>query len=235
MKQFYILLLSLLSFSLTLSAQHKDFILPSILSDHAVLQRNSEVKLWGWCPSIWNLKIVCSWMPTDTIRTQADKNCAWSVYVNTPDAGGPHSIRFYGWQGRLEAEINDILMGESWLCSGQSNMEYNFNWRVSDAGDIGTMLANREVRFFKVPVGFSTQPLEKIGGKWEVCTPESYKDFSVVGFFFGQRLHGELNVPVGLIGSYWGGTAVQPWTPASTYALEPALEEKANRLPASWA
>ena len=216
-------------------AQNSEIIFPAIISDHAVMQRNSAVKLWGWCPSARDLKIVCSWTPNDTVFVSSGKSCYWETFVNTPKEEGPHSIRFYGWENTLLEEIKDILMGETWLCSGQSNMEYNFNSRVSDAGDITKALDNKKIRFFKVPRGFSKYPVERIEGKWEVCSPETYKDFSAVGFFFGQHLNEALNVPVGLIGSYWGGTSIEPWIDEFMYNHEKELFVKSQKQKAGWA
>lgn len=135
MKRIVYFLVSLLGFTKLAAQDPADFVLPSIISDHAVMQRDAEVKLWGWCPSVWDLKIVCSWAPNDTVHVSSDKYKYWETYINTPKAEGPHAIRFYGWEGKLCAEVKDILMGETWLCSGQSNMEYCFKWRVDDITD----------------------------------------------------------------------------------------------------
>ena len=123
MKRIVYFLVSLLGFTKLAAQDPADFVLPSIISDHAVMQRDAEVKLWGWCPSVWDLKIVCSWAPNDTVHVSSDKYKYWETYINTPKAEGPYAIRFYGWEGKLCAEVKDILMGETWLCSGQSNME----------------------------------------------------------------------------------------------------------------
>ena len=111
------------------------------------MQRDAEVKLWGWCPSVWDLKIVCSWAPNDTVHVSSDKYKYWETYVNTPKAEGPYTIQFYGWEGKLCAEVKDILMGETWLCSGQSNMEYCFKWRVDDITDRSTLFDNKRSFF----------------------------------------------------------------------------------------
>mgnify|MGYP006862810028 CR=1 FL=1 len=87
-----------------------DFYLPGLISDHAVMLRDADVKLWGWCPALWDLKIVCSWAPTDTVCVKSDKYNYWETSVRTPPDEGPHSIRFYGWQGQLVREVSDILL-----------------------------------------------------------------------------------------------------------------------------
>ena len=212
MKRIVYFLVSLLGFTKLAAQDPADFVLPSIISDHAVMQRDAEVKLWGWCPSVWDLKIVCSWAPNDTVHVSSDKYKYWETYVNTPKAEGPYTIQFYGWEGKLCAEVKDILMGETWLCSGQSNMEYCFKWRVDDITDRSTLFDNKKIRFFKVAKSSSAYPVERIQGKWEICSPETAEDFSVVAFCFGKKLNEGLgNLPVGLIGSYWGGTAIEPW------------------------
>lgn len=149
MKRIVYFLVSLLGFTKLAAQDPADFVLPSIISDHAVMQRDAEVKLWGWCPSVWDLKIVCSWAPNDTVHVSSDKYKYWETYINTPKAEGPYAIRFYGWEGKLCAEVKDILMGETWLCSGQSNMEYCFKWRVDDITDRSTLFDNKKIRFSK--------------------------------------------------------------------------------------
>ena len=222
MKRIITLIISILVM-FSISAQNPEFALPSIISDHAVMQRSSLVKLWGWCPSVWDLKIVCSWAPTDTVYVKSDMYCKWETNIRTPEEAGPHSICFYGWQNQLQKEIKDILMGETWLCSGQSNMEFSSNLRVSDAGDITKAIENKQIRFFKMSKATSKYPVERMAGQWEVCSSETYKDFSAVGFYFGQHLNDNLNVPIGLIGSYWGGTAIEPWIDECTFRQEKDL------------
>ena len=235
MKRIVYFLVSLLGFTKLAAQDPADFVLPSIISDHAVMQRDAEVKLWGWCPSVWDLKIVCSWAPNDTVHVSSDKYKYWETYINTPKAEGPYAIRFYGWEGKLCAEVKDILMGETWLCSGQSNMEYCFKWRVDDITDRSTLFDNKKIRFFKVAKSSSAYPVERIQGKWEICSPETAEDFSVVAFCFGKRLNEVLgNLPIGLIGSYWGGTAIEPWMDEFTLRHE-KLEEKTKALTAGWA
>jgi sialate O-acetylesterase len=227
-KALYVLLICMMSFT-GLSAQTEEFALPSIISDHAVMQRNAEVRLWGWCPGSWNLKIVCSWAPNDTIQTSSDIYCKWQAYIHTPSERGPFQIRFYGWENKLVKEVNDILMGEVWLCSGQSNMEYCFMWRVDDAKDVKSDTSNKEIRFFKVSKAASQFPVDRIEGKWVSCSYETCQNFSVVAYYFGSCLNEKLQVPVGLIGSYWGGTAIEPWIPDTSFQLEKSLYDKAKK------
>lgn len=235
MKKFAVIFLGLAA-SIMLKAQDPaDFVLPAIISDHAVMQRDSQVKLWGWCAAEWDLKIVCSWAEKDTIHVRSDKYNYWETIVHTPKEEGPFSIKFFGWQNELRAEVKDILMGEPWLCSGQSNMEFCFRWRVDDVPDRTRIFDNPKIRVFRVEKASSRYPVERIQGKWEIVSKEVMDDFSVVGYFFGKHLNEALgNVPVGLIGSYWGGTSIEPWMDEFILQHE-NLEPLTERLKSSWA
>jgi sialate O-acetylesterase len=208
--------------------------LPSIISNHAVLQQASEVKLWGWGPGSFKLCIVCSWQPIDTIAVQIGADCMWESLVKTPKAGGPYNIQFLC--GKQKLTVTDIVIGEVWLCSGQSNMEFNFHWGVSDAGDALQTCDNREIRFFQVTQSYDKYPQSDCRGEWKVCQATSAADFSAVGYFFGRSLNDKLNVPVGLIGSYWGGTCVQAWMPRTIFDKDSALMPLTRNIePYGWA
>ena len=210
--------------------------LPSIIGTHAVLQQSASVQLWGWAPSTIPVKISCSWAPSDTVFAMPGKDCAWNVSVNTPKAGGPYRITFISDQQKII--IDDILIGEVWLCSGQSNMEFNFTWTqgVLDAGDAVAKSANKSIRFFQVARGFSTFPQANCEGEWKVCSPETVAGMSVVGYFFGKKLNEVTGNPVGLIASYWGGSCVQSWIPGDVLEHDPALAKLADKArPVNWA
>ncbi len=214
-------LLWLLLYAAPQGLAQQDFRLPSIIGDHAVLQQSANVTLWGWCPAVWSMKIVCSWNPADTVIAIPGRNNAWSAVVRTPKAGGPYTIRFIG--DKESKEVRDVLVGEVWLCSGQSNMEYNVKWGVSDAGDALKQPANPQIRFFQPAHAFADYPQDDCPGEWKIIDSASIRDFSAVAYFFGRSINGRLQVPVGLIGSYWGGTSVQPWTPREVYEKDSAL------------
>jgi sialate O-acetylesterase len=130
--------------------------LPSILSNHAVMQASSNVKLWGWATCTIPVKIVCNWNASDTIAVMPKKDCSWEAMVKTPKAGGPYSITFTS--AKEQTTISDLLMGEVWLCSGQSNMEFNLNWGDLDAGNVLQTCKNNSIRFFIVERGFNDYP-----------------------------------------------------------------------------
>ena len=208
--------------------------LPAIISNHAVLQQSADVKLWGWAPASSPVKISCSWNPTDTVYTTPTKDWKWIATVKTPKAGGPYTITFLSDNQKIT--INDVLIGEVWLCSGQSNMEYNFNWgKVLDAGDAVAKSANKELRFFQLSHKYNNFPQTDCDGEWKISSPETVVNMSVAGYFFGKKLNETTKAPVGLIASYWGGTSVQVWTPSEVFNQDADLKKAADNLtPVQW-
>jgi sialate O-acetylesterase len=208
--------------------------LPSILSDHAVLQQSSDVKLWGLGPGAMEVSIVADWNSKDTITIPIGADCLWETTLKTPKAGGPYSIRFIC--GKQSITINDILTGEVWLCSGQSNMEFNAHWGISDAGDAASTCNNKEIRFFQVQQNYDSYPLSDCKGEWKVCDTTTMPAFSSIGYFFGRKLNDCLKVPVGLIGSYWGGTCIEAWMPKEAFGNNADLKKiNASIEPYGWA
>ena len=208
--------------------------LPAIFSDHAVLQQNTEVKVWGWGPCKGPVKISCSWNPADTVSVLPKTDCSWSASIKTPRASDTsYTITFIS--GRQKVTISDILIGEVWLCSGQSNMEYSFNWDPVDENAMN-QLANKEIRFFQPSRSYDNFPQSNCEGKWKICTPETVKEMSIVGTYLGKRIYEATQLPVGLIASYWGGTCVQAWTPQEVFAQSEELNRAAHNLsPVNWA
>ncbi|HEY8661756.1 MAG TPA: sialate O-acetylesterase, partial [Hanamia sp.] len=184
--------------------------LPSIISNHAVLQQSAKVKLWGWGPGSFKVAIICSWDLADTVSVLIGAECTWETSVRTPKSGGPFTIQFLC--GKQKIIIKDILIGEVWLCSGQSNMEFNFHWGVTDANNALKTSANTEIRFFQVNQSYDKYPQSDCKGEWKICDSVSAAKFSVIGYIFGRNIYEKLKVPVGLIGSYWEGTCAQAWT-----------------------
>jgi len=209
--------------------------LPAIIGNHAVLQQNSEVKLWGWAPCTWAVKISCSWNPSDTVSVMPAKDCSWSVSVKTPKASDtPYTITFISAKQKIT--VSDILIGEVWLCSGQSNMEFSFNEGATDVGDDAAQSANKEIRFFQVSHLYNNFPQTNCEGEWKICSPETVKNMSVIGYYVGKRINEATKSPVGLIASYWGGTSVQVWMPKEVFDKNDELNKAANNLsPVNWA
>lgn len=206
--------------------------LPSIFSDHMVLQQNEDVKFWGWASPNEAIEIKPSW--TDEVyKVKATSQAKWEINIKTPKAGATYSIAITGYNNII---INDVLIGEVWLCSGQSNMEMSASWGIKD-GDKEMAKANHTtLRFFRVEKSSADYPQEHIIGKWEVCTPETMKNNSAVAYYFAQQLQGNLkSTPVGLIISAWGGTPAEIWMPEAVFKNNEVLAEAANkREPQEW-
>jgi sialate O-acetylesterase len=194
--------------------------LPAILGDHMVLQQNSTVKLWGWSEVREAITIKTTW-DTTTYKTTGNGSAKWSIQIKTPSGGGPYKITI---TGRNTVVIDDVLIGEVWLLSGQSNMEMSASWPGMQKYNADVASAtNKNIRFFHVPKTTALYPQDDLKAKWVVCNPEDMKRFSIAGYFFGQKLNTELNSPVGLINSSWSGSAAEPWTPANEVAQNPIL------------
>jgi sialate O-acetylesterase len=201
--------------------------LPSVLGNHMVLQQKSEVTLWGWCDATEKIKITVEW-DTTVYQVVGSRNATWSVKVKTPAAGGPYKITF---TGRNVIVLEDVLIGEVWLGSGQSNMEWNVNANLKQAeGDP----ANPSIRFFHVLRTTADYPQDDVPGQWVVCAPENLKYFSAVCYFFGKKLQHELNVPVGLISSSWGGSPAEVWTPKEIFENDAVLKAAAAKISSSY-
>ncbi|HUX83933.1 MAG TPA: sialate O-acetylesterase [Chitinophagaceae bacterium] len=214
-----------------LSAQ--DLRLPDIFSDNMVLQQNDTVALWGWGGPGARIKVWNSWNQ-DTVRTLSDSYANWRLVLKTPAAGGPYTLTIQG--AGSSVVIHNILIGEDWLCSGQSNMEFSASWKTLVNWKEDTAQAQfPRIRFFHVQRMTSNYPETEVRGRWEECTPSSMFWFSSVGYFFGRMLSEKLQVPVGLIESAWGGTPVETWMPDSIFSSDPVLSASAQLLhPAPW-
>lgn len=223
--------LSTLLFFITLfslvQAQKPLLRLPSILGDHMVLQQNAEVKFWGWSSPGTKVKIVPEWSK-DTLVTVTMNTAKWETYLTTPPAGGPYSIQVFGFKKSITLE--DVLIGELWLCGGQSNMDWSAERGIVDAIEEIPNSANSQIRLFCMEKATADYPQDDCKGSWEVCSPESMRTFSAVGYFFGKNLQNTLKMPVGLIHSNWGGTAAETWTPYSTLEQYPDLVTAQQQL-----
>ena len=202
-------------------------VLPNIFSDNMVLQRNSEVKIWGWGSPKEEITITTSWNNHE-YKTTPNNEANWNLNISTPEAGGPFEITIRGYN---QISLKNILIGEVWLCSGQSNMEMNASWGIKN-GEEEIKLANHpNIRFFSIPKLTSTAPQDNLPADWKECTPETMKYFSAVAYFFALHLQEDLkDVPIGLINSSWGGTPAEIWIPEATIKNDPVLAEAARKL-----
>ncbi len=208
-----------------------DVRLPSILTSNMVLQQQSSVKLWGWSAPAEKIYVTISWdNKTDSVVATRDAN--WQLNIQTPIAGGPFTITL---RGNNKIVLENILIGEVWVCSGQSNMEMSERWGLPDVKAELPTAFNDSIRFFTISKATSTYPQDNCSGKWMVCDSNTLKTFSAAGYFFGKKLNKELNVPIGLINTSWGGTAAETWTPENIVNDDPELKNAAAKLaPAAW-
>ena len=194
--------------------------LPNIFSDNMVLQRNAEVKIWGWATPNEEIKITPSW-DNKAYQVKANSQAYWEIKITTSKEGGPFTIDL---KGDNEIVLENILLGEVWLCSGQSNMEMSASWGIDNGEEEVKNAINENIRFFSVPKLSATAPQNNVSGTWTTCTPETMKNFSAVGYFFAKRVQEELkNIPIGLISSNWGGTSAEVWMSEEVFAKNPEL------------
>lgn len=200
--------------------------LPAIFSDNMVLQQQSNVTLWGWSAPGEKIFITHSWNKT-TDSVQANGNANWKLSVQTPAAGGPYTITL---KGSNTIVLKNVLVGEVWVCSGQSNMEWSSLNGLPEMDKELPNSANPNIRLFHLPKTTANAPQENCAGTWKECNPENLKSFSAVAYFFGKKLQAELNVPIGLINTSWGGTPAEVWTPEEAITSSPVLKEAADKL-----
>ena len=179
MKKLLFLPFSLLLIGLSAFA---DIRMPAVLSDHMVLQENSTVKIWGWCDIRENIKLTTTW-DTTKYTTTGGGDGKWSIQIKTPAGGGPYTLII---TGRNRVIIDDVLIGEVWVCSGQSNMEMSANWGMRQYDSVVVTATNTSIRFFHIPRTTALYPQDDLKAKWVVCNPDDMKRFSIVGYFFGQ-------------------------------------------------
>lgn len=188
--------------------------LPKILGDHMVIQRELPLKIWGWANPLEAVTVAIGDCKAATV---ADAIGRWIVVLPPLQAEGPLEMVI---QGENTIKLSDILVGEVWVCSGQSNMQWTV--RASDNAEQEIAAADYpEIRLFTVARQVAKEPVDDCDGQWRPCSPETVPDFSAVGYFFGRTLHKQLNVPVGLINSSWGGTIAEAWTSAQGLVGEP--------------
>ncbi len=194
----------------------------SLFSDHVVLQRGVDVPVWGRADEGETVKVIMAGQQLTTIATGGK----WLVRLKALQAGGPHEMII---EGNNRVIIKDILVGEVWVCSGQSNMERQLGPRprqkpISNWQQERDMAQFPEIRQFAVPRRWASVPPTDVNSKWVVCSPTTVSDFSAIGYFFAKHLHKTLNVPIGMVFSAVGGTAAESWTSRATMEDNPELK-----------
>ena len=189
-----------------------------IFGDGMVLQQQTAAAVWGQAKPGSTIGIKPSWQGK-AVSTKADAEGNWKTTINTPKAGGPFSLAIASGQQRKI--FKNILSGEVWICGGQSNMQWKMRGFGADHWKEDVQKANHpNIRFCQVPQKLSLVPQQDIKANWSVCNPRSVPSFSAVGYFFGEQLHRELGVPIGLISSNWGGSSAEAWIDQETIASE---------------
>ncbi|MBI5760087.1 MAG: sialate O-acetylesterase [Planctomycetales bacterium] len=192
--------------------------LPAIFSDHMVLQRDSVVPVWGWASAGEEVTVGIA---GQTQTTKADADGKWSVRFDKLKATAPQTLTV---RGTNSITIEDVLVGEVWLCSGQSNMAMTVN-RALNFEQEQAAAKFPSLRMFTESSGAATSPQAECHGSWKVCSPESVGLFSATAYFFGRELHQKLEVPVGLVNSSVGGTAIEAWTSHDVQQAESRLQQ----------
>ncbi|MCA8983718.1 MAG: sialate O-acetylesterase [Planctomycetaceae bacterium] len=204
MKRFTVLLGALLLSLVLPTLSRAELTMPNVFTDHMVLQRNQQNPVWGWDDPGTRVTVA---IHGQTHTATADDSGRWRVKLNPLEAGGPYTLSVRGTSAR---ELQDVLVGEVWVCSGQSNMA----WRVAQANDpdLEQLTAKYpQIRLLHVPNRASQESEKNFDGAWQVCSPETVGNFSAVGYFFGRQLHQTLGVPIGLINNAWGGSSAEAW------------------------
>lgn len=193
---------------LFLNRAEADVRLPGLFSDYMVIQRDKPVNVWGWADPDESVSV--SFAGT-TESTKAGQDGKWKVQLPAQKTGDQPRVMTVN--GNNQIQLKDIMVGEVWICSGQSNMEWSMT-RTQHGKEEIPKASHPLIRLYNVQGHINKpEPQDDAPGKWQVCSPESVAGFSAVGYHFGQKLHSELKVPIGLIGSNWGGTKIEPWTP----------------------
>ena len=207
------LFLSVLLMSLFKSSYSNYLILPSVFSDNMVLQQKAEVIFWGKTVSENRIKISTGWGVS--AETVASKDGSWITKIKTPRAGGPYQITIQS--GDTSIVYKNVLIGEVWICSGQSNMEMPLEgWPPKDtiinSKEEIKNAYNSKIRLFTVSRAVSYKSEFNVTGEWRVCDSVTAAKFSATAYFFGKKLNEKLKVPIGLINTSWGGTPIETWT-----------------------
>jgi sialate O-acetylesterase len=205
--------------------------LPEIFSDNMVLQQKSDVMFWGWAKTGEKVVLKADWLDTE-ISTTVDNQGKWNLILKTPSAGGPYNIHLKGYN---ELTLKNVLIGEVWLCSGQSNMEWSAAMGINNAEEEIKNANYPDIRFFSVYHATSIYPQDHFTGEWTACTSESMRNFSVIAYLYAKKLHEVLGVPVGVINSSWGGTPAEAWMPEEVIQKDDFLHEAASlQKPVPW-
>jgi sialate O-acetylesterase len=233
MKTRFLVFLFIVAVMACTTAAFADVRMPEVFDNNMVLQRDMPVPIWGWAEpgEEVSVMLVTPAFFTRTTPVTADADGKWSAqFPPLPTIAEPATLTI---KGKNEIKLENVLVGDVWLCSGQSNMEWTMSW--SDKAEYEEVLKtvdNPNIRLFHVRKVFNADPQEKLilDASWKPCSAETIPNFSAVALHFGRKLQAELNVPIGLINSSWGGTRIEPWTPPVGFQSVPALKNIADEI-----
>ncbi|MCE5323211.1 sialate O-acetylesterase [bacterium] len=188
----------------------------ALFSDGAVLQQGISVPVWGTAAN--GEKVTVKFL-NQTVSTKAEDS-RWMVHLKPLKAGGPYTMTI---SGENTVEVKNILIGEVWICSGQSNMEFQLRYAANAEPAIASS-KDSQIRLFKVPKRATADPKYDVDAAWNECGSGTVNEFSAVGYFFGRGLRRQLNVPIGLIETSWGGTPAQAWTSMACLQANPVTK-----------
>lgn len=214
--------LLLLVLAISISGLQAAVKLPRLISDGMVLQRDIPLQLWGWASPKETVTVK---FLDKSYQTKADKKGDWKITLPSQPAGGPYTIQIN------DIQLKDILIGDVWLCSGQSNMELPIRRTLDLYADEVKLVNNPMIRLFRVPMYYNFKEKEKDyqGGNWKAATQENILDFSAVGYFFAKELYDKYKVPVGIINTAIGGSPAEAWISANALKNYPSLEAEAQK------
>ncbi len=193
----------------------------SVFGDNMVLQRDKDLPIWGTAEPGTNVTVE---LADHSTTATAGEDGRWIARLKPISAGGPHNLHV---NGDGSAVVKNVLVGEVWICSGQSNME----WALKNANNADMEIAaadDAQLRLLHVARKRSDQPVSTFEGSWKICTPQTVPNFSAVAYFFGRHLREHLDVPVGLVESAWGGTPAEHWTSPASFEADPTLLETSS-------
>lgn len=200
-------------------------ILPKIFSDNMVLQRNGLIPIWGWADANEKIEVRFN---NQVKSVKAGKNGKWLIRLDAENAGGPYDMTI---KGKNTVQIRNILVGEVWLCSGQSNMEWTVGQSMNAKQEIAAA-NNLFIRHIKIQRDISSLPQNDINaGDWQICDSTTVANFTGVGYFFAKNLYNELKIPVGLINSSWGGTNIETWISREAFENSDEFKEMIAGMP----
>ena len=200
-----------------------DVTLPHIISDNMVLQRDKELPIWGWAQSSETVSVEINGHRT---TTKADEKGKWMVKLPAMSVGGPFEMTI---KGNNTIRLSNVMVGEVWLCSGQSNMELTVGGAFNSEKEI-TEANYPDIRQFDIPNKTAGRPRPDVDAAWVPCSPQTAGGFTAVGYFFARQIHKELNVPIGLINSSWGGSRIEPWTPPAGFQMVEKTKDISERI-----